>query len=121
MSANPKAVAHYRAAEDHARDVEKARKTIHALRMQLHECISELQDISLAFKGENEEWNALIQRSKDTLLDTLPGAELDALDAMSQPERRETLRDAMFDIAMSAATFEAQHTGPLNWSGKELK
>lgn len=121
MSANLKAVAHYREMEGSAKEAARAREVIHELRLALHETIGQLNVIADALTREKCEWVELVDRAQKTLHDTLPGAELDALDAMTKPERRETLRDAMFDIAMSAAKREAIHTGPFNWSGKELR
>lgn len=117
MNAKVETLRHYVDVESTAREIAKARETIDQLRGALHDCLAEIQDIATAYGRENIEWTALIQRTNVTLLNTLPGADLDA---MSKPERAETLRDTLMDIAHAAAAFEARHMGEFNWSGKEL-
>lgn len=98
MNAKAATVAHYQAVENHARDIALARETIHELRMALQSAIRQLSSLSAAISIERVKCVDVMDQAHAVLLSTLPGTDLDA---MSKPERQETLRDVLKDIGMT--------------------
>lgn len=86
---------HYAALEGEAKEAAEARKTIEELRFALHAVIRQLSALSAAISIERVKCVDVMDQAHAVLLSTLPGADLDA---MTKPERRETLADVIFDM-----------------------
>lgn len=116
MNAKVVALNHYTQVEEIAR----ARQTIDELRFALHSTIRQLSALSAAISIERVKCVDVMDQAHAVLMATLPGgkdasplagqfsatpshegavsAGGAALDAMSKPQRQETLRDAITDI-----------------------